>query len=986
MHAFSFFNTISDLGTVPPPFDPAQAAERQAEWLEVARTCEDPALIAIANNEAGKALLDAIFGTSPFLTRLILRDPAFVGTLARLGPDDALNEIYGNLRTIAAESLPEAELARHLRMARAQAALTIAAADISGVWQLEQVTRALSDFAEAVLRCTVNALLRNHAASGNIELSDPADPSSRCGYIVLGMGKLGARELNYSSDIDIIVLFDPERCSYTGKRNLRDFQIRFTQTLVKLMQEFTSDGYVFRTDLRLRPDPAATPIALPVEMAETYYESVGKGWERAAMIKARPVAGDIEAGQAFLDHISPFVWRKSLDFAAIRDVNDMVGLIHAHHGHSDIVVPGHNVKLGVGGIREIEFFVQTHQLIAGGRERELRVPQTLRMLEVLRRNDRLTEPRCRELHDAYIYLRTLEHRLQMINDEQTHTLPESEEGLARIAAFMGFHKYATFEAQTRSHLDKAAAHFRELMATGLVSCDEGSGERVTMGIELPDEAGLGEMGFRDPARALETLQSWRTYRYRAFQASRARELLDHLAPTILRALSTTSDPDGALVRFDEFLSRLPAGVQVLSLFNANRWLLEVLAEIMGTAPTLAETLARNPSLLDAVLSPDFMGPMPSAAELADDLDDMLFPARDLEEVLNLTRRWANDRKFQVGVQLLQGLIDGGQAGATLSDIADVLLRAMMPRVSDDFAVKHGTIPGGAMAIVAMGKLGGRELTFTSDLDLVFIYDGEGASDGASSITAGHYFARLSQRFINAVTALTEEGRLYEIDMRLRPSGTQGPIAVSLDSFKTYQSDSAQTWEHMAWSRARAIAGPEVLQQELETEIRNAVGRKRTPAELAAEVTAMRDRIDQEFGSTNPWNFKYVRGGMMDAEFLTQFLVLQHALDHPRLINGNTVETLDILRDEQLLTNTQAGDLIAAVTLLRDAQQLVRLCLDQEFDADSAPLALRRLMAAQAGDADFDALTARLLDCEARVHMLYQELVGKNASDGAVRST
>ena len=977
MHDFPFLAAISGTQNLPPPFDETQAGERYAEWTARIQKHSDAAFATLNDNPTSNALLACLFGTTPFLTRLLLRHPEHYLQIAKDGPDKVMQQIATLLRNTPSPGIDADSLGKTLRDLRAQAALTIAIADISGHWTLQQVTRALSDFAQQILQCAIDGLLLIAGAAGEIELTDPKNPSDHCGYVLLGMGKLGAGELNYSSDVDLIALYDPDRCAYSGKRSLRDFQIRFTQKLVKLLQDFTEDGYVFRTDLRLRPDPAATPVALPIEAAETYYESVGKGWERAAMIKARPIAGDIAVGQAFLQHIRPFIWRKSLDFAAIHDVNNMIGLIHSHHGHDAIRIAGHNVKLGIGGIREIEFLVQTHQLIAGGRERQLQTPGTLALLDVLERLGRLPGEARAGLAEAYIFLRTVEHRLQMLNDEQTHSLPEDADGLARIAAFMGMPAGDRFEATLRRHLDFVARQFRSLMATGLVQPSDEGDTRIPLGTEVPTAETLRDFHFAEPEQALEILARWRAYRYRAFQTRRAQALLDHLTPQILKALGATADPDGALRRVDNFLALLPAGIQVLSLFNANPWLLETLAEIMGTAPTLAETLARNPLLLDAMLSRDFMQEFPQKPALAADLARALEPAADLEEVLNLSRRWANDRKFQVGVQLLCGLIDGEDTGAALSDIADTLLTAMLPRVSTDFAQKHGTVPDGGMAVVAMGKLGGCELTFTSDLDLVFIYTGSEPSDGPKSLTAGHYFARLAQRYINALTALTEEGQLYEIDMRLRPSGQQGPIAVSLQGFTEYQRDQAASWEHLAWTRARIITAPDPLAGKIAKALKEFITRPRDGAQLAAEIAQMRERVDKEFGSDNAWNFKYVRGGMMDIEFLAQFLILREAQRHPALIGGNTVATLQQLQAADILAPQDAETLIAAITLQRDAQQIVRLCLNVTLDATRAPAALRRLLAKQTGQADFSALCAHLAAIQADAAAIYRRILPAN---------
>ncbi len=952
------------------PFDRAQAGHGLASLRQAAIAATDPVLSAALEDAGCSKLLEAIFGNSPFLSRLILRDPGFAAALLRDGPDRTLTDILDRVRALAVADLPEAELSRSLRTARNHSALCIAVADIAGLWTMTQVTAALSGFAQTLIQSAVDALLRVHAKTGDLILSDSLAPSQACGYVILAMGKLGALELNYSSDVDLIVLFDSEQGAYRGKRSLADFQIRFTKMLVKLLQDFTEDGYVFRVDLRLRPDPAATAIALPVTAAENYYESTGKGWERAAMIKARPIAGDLKLGQAFLQHIQPFVWRRNLDFAAIRDVYDMVGMIRAHHGHAVIQAPGHNIKLGTGGIREIEFFVQTHQLIAGGRDRELRDPTTLGMIEVLNRKGVLNTEEASGLREAYVYLRTLEHRLQMIDDAQTQTLPATQEGLAHLAAFMGHADTAEFTTTLLRHLSFAAAQFQQLMEGGTThNISPGSAPAT------PSAAPVLPPGFHDKDKARAIIHAWESFRYRALRTQRAQELLHGLTPKIIHALAATADPDTALAHFDGFLAALPAGVQLLALFNANPKLLDVLAEIMGTAPRLAELLSRKPALFDAVLSPDFFSAFPPPDSLAADLEHALEPARDFQDILDGARYWANDRKFQIGVQLLRNMISGGEAGQALSDVADTLIHVLLLRIETEFAEKHGRIPNSGMAVAAMGKLGGRELTFTSDLDLVFIYSGAALeSDGKTPLPAPQYFSRLSQRFINALTALTGEGRLYEVDMRLRPSGGQGPIAVSFEAFRQYQLENAQTWERLAWTRARLIAGPTGLRAAIMSALQDSLGQPRTIKQLAYDVAEMRARIEREFHTRNIWNVKYARGGMMDAEFITQYLMLRHAQHPATVITGNTLNAIQLLHEHGALRADTAIELRNAIILQRDAQQLMRLCLMREFDASTAPPALCQLMAEQANASNFAQLSERLRIAQTRVYAYYSELI------------
>lgn len=970
MHVFSLLDANTDSYNLPIPFDEARAQALLGDLQLAAEAYGETAhqrITSLLQDARGRRVLGAIFGNSPFLSRIALRDPDFLGALMQQGPDECLAEINQAVMALADAGLPQPDLAQQLRMFRGRAALCIAMADITGLWDLDRVTGALSGFAESILNATIGAMLHKHARAGDIVLADPARPCWRCGYVVIAMGKLGAGELNYSSDIDLIILYDAQRRTYQGRLELIDFQVRFTKTLISLLQDFTGDGYVFRVDLRLRPDPAATPIALPVEAAENYYESTGKGWERAAMIKARPVAGDIELGEQFLKNISPFVWRKNLDYAAVRDVFDMVGLIRAHHGHSEIQIEGHNIKIGTGGIREIEFFAQTHQLIAGGRDRALRDPTTLGIISLLAQKGQLDADDAQKMREAYIFLRTLEHRLQMIDDEQTQTLPKSAEGLKHIAAFSGFADVEDFCKTLRGHLDFAAAQFQKLTGPG-DDVPEAMPETISDGASWVSE-------FRDAERAKRIIETWRSFRYRALRTQRAQELLDSLTPKILSAIIRTSNPDAALLRFDEFLAAMPVGVQLLSLFNAHPWLLDLVAEIMGTAPALAEMLGRRPALLDAVLSPDFLEAFPQPEKLSGDLEYALEPARDYQDVLDITRRWANERKFQVGVQLLQNLIDGDGAGAALSDIADTLLRALLPRVEAELAEKHGWVPDARMAVLAMGKLGGREMTFTSDLDLIFIFpDTEKLSDGKSPLSAAQYFARLCQRLINALTAPTGEGSLYEVDMRLRPSGGQGPIAISLEAFSKYHEETAQVWEHMAWTRARIIIAPDGLASNIRAAMRSFLGRRRDPKDLAVDVATMRARIEREFPGKNIWDFKYVRGGMMDAEFITQYLLLRDAADFPETLSGTTIQALTQLAMAGRLDNALAQELIRALRKQRDLQQIIRLCLGDRVDVPNAPDALLKLMAAHGGANSFGDLELQLAACQKTIFEAYRLIV------------
>ncbi|MFQ5959246.1 MAG: bifunctional [glutamine synthetase] adenylyltransferase/[glutamine synthetase]-adenylyl-L-tyrosine phosphorylase, partial [Alphaproteobacteria bacterium] len=709
----------------------------------------------------------------------------------------------------------------------------------------------------------------------------------------------------------------------------------------------------------------------------TYYESLGQNWERAAMIKARPVAGDRAVGDAFVAALVPFIWRKHLDFAAIADIHSIKRQIHAHHGGGKIAVKGHNIKLGRGGIREIEFFAQTQQLIWGGREPGLRRRATCDALRALAAAGRIGDAVADEMIAAYGFLRRVEHRLQMIDDAQTHTLPKDAGAFEALATFLGYDDGAAFSAALTERFGLVERRYGELFEEAPPLAP--AGNLVFTGTEDdPDTlATLERLGFDDGKAVGAVVRGWHHGRVRATRSTRAREILTELMPSLLGAFARTANPDAALLRFSEFLARLPAGVQLFSLFYANPGLLDLVAEIMGSAPRLAERLSHNAGLLDGVLSVDFYDPLPGADALAADLERALEAARDYEDVLDISRRWAHDREFQVGVQMLRGGVEADRAGATLADIADAVLRGLAPRVEAAFAEKHGRVPGAGLAIVGMGNLGGRQMTVTSDLDLTFIYASPAAgnvSDGPKPLPASQYFARLSQRLINALTALTAEGRLYEIDMRLRPSGKKGPLASEVESFVRYHEEHAWTWEHMALTRARVIVGPGDLAAWANDAIRDALLRPRDAAALVADVADMRRRIAAEHHSDNPWRTKHVRGGLVDLEFIAEYLQLRHAAEHPEVLSPTTVEAFARLGAAGLLPADDAGALVEATRLMRRVRGMLRLTIGGDRVEEQAPEGLRAALARSAGARDFDDLRNRLLEAQAEVRALYARII------------
>jgi len=973
---------VTDPSILPKPADPERLESGLAHWTERARDASDPDLSGfmtdLAHTPAGNALLAAVFGNSPWLTRCILAEPAFFRQIFENGADAAFESACATIDDITHGE----DLMRRLRVARRRAALVIALADIASLWTLDQVTGALSRFADLAVTAALRSLLKDAARAGEIESAAPDTPEETAGLFILGLGKLGAFELNYSSDIDLIAFYDSERLAYTGHQDPPRFYVRVVRDLVNLLESRTRDGYVFRTDLRLRPDPGSTPLAVSVGAAEAYYESTGQNWERAALIKARVIAGDAQAGRGFLKHLEPFLWRKNLDFAAIEDIHSIKRQINAHRGGGAITVAGHNLKLGRGGIREIEFFAQTQQLIWGGRVPELRTRATVDTLKALAAEARISESVRDELTAAYAYLRRAEHRLQMIDDRQTHSVPKLPEDIEAFARFLGYEDAASFAVELTGELSRVEHHYAHLFEESAPL--SGPGNLVfTGGEDDPDTLDtLKGMGFEDGPMISERIRTWHRGRYRATRSARARELLTELVPGLLDALSKTPNPDAAFRNFDTFLSNLPAGVQLFSLFLANPSVLTLAADIMGSGPKLAAHLAANPSLFDGVLTGDFYGDLESRDELANALEDSLELASGFEDVLDRARRFANDHKFQVGMQIIKCMLDADQSGAALTNLAEIEIEALFGRVKTDFEAKHGRLGDRGLAVVALGKLGGHEITENSDLDMLFVYadptggeDAESASDGPRPLAPSQYFARFSQQLITALSAPTAEGLLYEVDMRLRPSGNAGPIASSLSAFVQYQEEQAWTWEHMALTRARVVAGSPALAASIDQAIKDILTRPRDGEKLRADVRQMRGRIAEAHRAPSPWDVKYAAGGLVDVEFISQYLQLRHASDHPDVLDTNTNRALGRLAAAGLIDPGTAQMLADGGKLWRTIQGMLRFTVEGTFDEDTATAGLKAALVRSAEMDSFQELKDNMTDTAGRVRAAFVDLIG-----------
>ncbi|MHA6323457.1 [protein-PII] uridylyltransferase family protein [Roseivivax sp. CAU 1753] len=847
-------------------------------------------------------LLSGTAGSSPYLRALIEKEHDWLeGALDDV--DAALPTLFAALRTA-----PPDTRADDLRQAKRRVALLIALADLGGVWPLEAVTGALTTFADLSVQLALEATVGAEIRRGKLPGATEDDIPRAGGMVALAMGKMGAGELNYSSDIDLICLFDETRFDPADYHDARSSFVRATRKMSQMLSDPTGEGYVFRTDLRLRPDPAVTPVCLAMEAAERYYESLGRTWERAAYIKARAAAGDVEAGARFLTTLTPFVWRRHLDFAAIQDAHDMRLRIRKHKGlGGPITLPGHNMKLGRGGIREIEFFTQTQQIIAGGRDPDLRLRGTVESLHRLAEKDWIPKTLADTLSDHYRAHREVEHRVQMIHDSQTHLLPNSDEGFDRLACLMG-----------KDSKDLKGEIKRRLEET----------HGATEGFFKPDTTEDHDAQEIDFGK--DILARWPSYA--AMRSARAETIFDRLKPDILKRLQKAARPQEALVAFDGFLEGLPAGVQLFSLFEANPQLIDLLVDIVATSPDLARYLSRNAQVFDAVIGGDFFADWPGLDALRAALAELLAREDDYERRLDAARRWGKEWHFRAGVHLLRGLSTPREAARQYADVAEASLAALWPVVVAEFSRRYGAPPGKGAVVLGMGSLGARQLHARSDLDVIVIYDADGVaeSDGKKPLATRAYYARLTQALVAAITAPMAEGRVYEMDMRLRPSGNQGPVATAFPAFREYQETQAWLWEHMALTRARFVAGEAALGATVEAFRAELLSKPIDRGKALVEVADMRARIAAAKGAGAVWDPKIGRGRLQEIELIAQVGALLSAKT-PR----GVPEGLRALAEAGLLPDADAETLVATYRCLWALQIGARLVSEGAFDPEEA---------------------------------------------------
>ena len=937
---------LAQLITACGPITDAAAADRAFEIL-------------VESAEAGgwRAVLDTawpalapVFAASPYLSSVARRSPERLRGILEADPGRRLDDLIAATLVVGREALELDEAKRRLRELKGDAHLLAALADLGGVWALDATTDAITRFADASVAAALETVARIERGKGRLLAPPDGSDGPVPGLFGFAMGKWGAFELNYSSDIDLSLFYELEALQISDKVEPQAFVDRCAQALASLLSERTADGYVFRVDLRLRPDPSTTPPVVSAPAALHYYETVGQNWERAAFIKARPLMGDVERARGFLRELDPFVWRRSLDYGAVADVHSIKRQIHVHRADERLEAAGANLKLGAGGIREIEFFVQTQQLILGGRDRALRSPRTLQALEALRAAGHVLDGDARSLATAYEKLRGWEHRIQMLEDEQTHTLPEADEARTRVAALSGEAALADFDAEVSRTLKTVNACYGELFA-GAEQLSSPLGSLVFTGVDDDPAtiATLTRMGFSNPSQVAATIRAWHHGRIPATRTERGRELFTSLAPKLLETVRATGAPDAAFARFSAFFSGLSAGVQVQSLFLAQPTLFSMLVDVMAFSPRLASTLARRPAALDAVFDRAFFAKLDEDSGATAEIIDAATGAASFEAAMDAVRRIHREQAFRIGFQIISGTAGPIEAGEAFADLAEACVRALAPASLTETARIGGALDGD-VAVVALGKLGSREMTTTSDLDLMAVYaprDPNAVSLG-KGWAAETFFGRFTQRLIAALSAPTAEGELYTIDMQLRPSGAKGPVAVTLNSFERYYAAEADTWEMLALTRARVVwATSEGFGAAAAEAIEAALRRPRDRAKTAADVLDMRRLMERERPPKGFWDMKRIPGGLIDAEFAAQFLQIVAAADGAPLRAG-TLAAFAAMAASGVVSQAAVQPLAESWALHQSLSQLARAAFGAQADPGLEPEPFQRRLARAGG--------------------------------------
>jgi [glutamine synthetase] adenylyltransferase / [glutamine synthetase]-adenylyl-L-tyrosine phosphorylase len=850
---------------------------------------------------------------SPYLDGLITQHHDWLVDNQLYNFDDLLTHFTQSLDTSILTTSQE-ELMTLMRLIKGRSSLVIALYDVFGNLHVKDITNMLSKIADLLIKNAFKAGCIEWIKRGKLPLTlDSLEEGS--GLIIVAMGKLGAMELNFSSDVDICVFFDPYAVLGVDEHQLYDGFIRATKSAVKILSERTQYGYVYRVDLRLRPDPASTKVAVPIQAAEYYYERSGQNWERAAWIKGRFVYGDPLSWIKLKELLRPFIWRRNLDFATIQDIHSIKRQIHSHYGHDEIKVYGHDVKLGKGGIREIELFVQTQQLIGGGRDIRLRTQATLDILEILVEKQWLDYDVAQKLNNAYCLFRKVEHRLQMVNDAQTHEIPIAGDAFNSIALFCDFKTSQDF-IETMMHAMTDVNHAYKQLFEHHQTLSSSKGSLVFSGIDYhPDTVvHLKNMGFENPKTAIDIIANWHKGHYRAMRSAKSREILTELTPLLLEKISHSNTPDKTLLRLDHFLERLPTGVAFFSYLMNSPPLMDLLLDIMALAPNLADFLSHYPSTFDAMTDVSFFVPPTSQADFEQELTYQIRPDQSKDRLLDIIRRFNREQKFRIGVLVLRNLMTPRDASISFTILAHICISHVTHIIEAEMRHKHNLTykPNdiNSLCIVGMGSVGAYEMTASSDLDLMMIYEPDDYFN-QHNIDAETYYTKLGKRILTALTVSTPEGFLYDVDMRLRPSGNSGPLVIHYQRFIDYQTTETHTWEQCALTKLYPICGHITLQTKIRQKTQEIIKTHRDKDTLRNDIHAMRLKLLTARPPVNFWDIKLIKGGLFDINFIVQYLILSADDTVSEKIFSGTLDNLTILNRYNLLSDSYYNDITHA---------------------------------------------------------------------------
>lgn len=871
---------------------------------------------------------------SPFLAKSMMKNDAAMAFIKRAEFDAAWS---------AALEISCDDVGETLRRQRSAVALIAAIADLSGHWDLARVTRSLSDFADHALNAAIGAAFAEYLPGQDAR-----------GFAVIGLGKHGGRELNYSSDIDPIFIYDPKTLPVPNDTDPSKIAVRIGKRIISLLSERTMYDYVFRVDMRLRPASEITPVAISVNAAISHYESSALAWEQAAFIRARAAAGDIVLGQYFLDAIDTFIWRRSLDFGQIDNIRKMSNNIRDHYSKGQTLGAGYDIKRGRGGIRECEFFAQVHQLIHGGRNASLRVSDTRLALKLLAQHGHIGDSDAQIISDGYALLRTAEHRLQMVDDRQTHELPDSDEELNNVARLHGIENGDALIESLQSTVRNIQKIYDILVQ------EQDSDDQIKLaeaGIPLIEQ--LQSMGYG--ADASQFVQYWRSGKYRAIRSDAAKSSFETLLPDILTSLSHAPDPQKALSSLDRILEQLPSAINFFNLLQNRPGVMRLLGDILSYAPTLADALGRNAALLDGLIDSG-NEPFHHRDSITAQMQLYFHNDLDYQSLLDAVRNFVAEKRFALGVQLIEGRTDPNEAAIGYSALAEAAIDILTNATIREFELVHGRIDGSELLIIALGRFGGNALTHASDLDVVFLFTGKfsAESNGKRSLGATQYFGRLSQRVIAALSVPTASGALYEVDTRLRPSGAQGLLCVSLDSFEKYQRENAWTWEHMALTRARTILGSSHARDKVQNIIGQVLTKNR--GNVIAHVASMRREMDKHKAAISALDIKNAKGGLIDIEFMVHALQIHHRTK----IDPNIENAITILIDLKLLPPV----ILDAHIMMSKMLILLRLICPDLLQLSNPA---KQLLAQNLGYGDWKMLSIRLQNYQNQIKSQWQDI-------------